>query len=90
MSTTMIGKTILDAENERREAALRQDYESLGERLARRGIDVDAIKRKVAAYGVAVPSWGSAPAAPALPASPARASRAISSTSWRIAPSSSS
>ncbi len=58
MSTTMIGKTILDAENERREAALRQDYESLGERLARRGIDIDAIKRKVAAYGVAVPSWG--------------------------------
>ena len=30
----------------------------LGERLARRGIDIEAIKAKVAAFGVAVPSWG--------------------------------
>ena len=55
---TMIGKTVLDVENGRREAALRQDYASLGERLARRGVDIDTVKRKVAAYGVAVPSWG--------------------------------
>ena len=36
----------------------RADYDSLGERLARRGIDIEAVKAKVARYGVAVPSWG--------------------------------
>lgn len=34
------------------------DYEYLGEQLARRNIDIDAIKQKVAAFGVAIPSWG--------------------------------
>jgi L-rhamnose isomerase/sugar isomerase len=37
---------------------LGRDYESLGERLARRGIEIDRIKEKAAAFGVAVPSWG--------------------------------
>ncbi len=58
MTTTMISQATVEAENESRLAALRQDYESLGERLDRRGISIDAIKQKVAAYGVAVPSWG--------------------------------
>ncbi len=39
-------------------AALARDYESLGERLARSGVDIDRIKDKAAAFGVAVPSWG--------------------------------
>jgi L-rhamnose isomerase/sugar isomerase len=54
----MISTSAIDAENAKREQALRRDYEGLGERLSRRGIDIDAIKQKVAAYGVAVPSWG--------------------------------
>ncbi|MBK5566723.1 L-rhamnose catabolism isomerase [Ensifer sp. SSB1] len=58
MTTTMISQATVEAENESRLTALRRDYESLGERLDRRGISIDAIKRKVAAYGVAVPSWG--------------------------------
>jgi L-rhamnose isomerase/sugar isomerase len=37
---------------------LRRDYENLGERLERRGIDIDVLKRRAAAFGVAVPSWG--------------------------------
>ena len=37
---------------------LRRDYESLGERLDRRGISIDAIRDKVAAFHVAIPSWG--------------------------------
>lgn len=49
---------MIETENAKRQEALKSDYESLGERLARRGIDIDAVKRKVAAYGVAVPSWG--------------------------------
>ena len=42
----------------RGEAELRRDYESLGERLARRGVEIEALKRRAAAFGVAVPSWG--------------------------------
>jgi L-rhamnose isomerase / sugar isomerase len=39
--------------------ALQDDYDSLGRKLSRTGIDIDAIKSKVAAFSVAVPSWGS-------------------------------
>ncbi len=56
--TTMISTSVIEAENERRKEALKRDYESLGERLSRRGIDIETVKGKVAAYGVAVPSWG--------------------------------
>ncbi|MDK1488475.1 L-rhamnose catabolism isomerase [Sinorhizobium sp. 7-81] len=56
--TEMISKTVVEAENASRRDALDRDYESLGERLARRGIAIDSIKEKVSAYGVAVPSWG--------------------------------
>jgi len=54
----MISTSVLNAENASREPELKRDYDSLGERLSGRGIDIDAIKNKVAAYGVAVPSWG--------------------------------
>ncbi|SON57265.1 Xylose isomerase [Hartmannibacter diazotrophicus] len=56
--TSMISASVIDADNEGRLAALRTDYDRLGETLARRGIAIDDIKRKVAAYGVAIPSWG--------------------------------
>jgi L-rhamnose isomerase/sugar isomerase len=49
---------LVRAENKAEAAALERDYASLGERLERRGIDIEAVKRKVAAFGVAVPSWG--------------------------------
>jgi L-rhamnose isomerase/sugar isomerase len=39
--------------------ALRDDYDSLGRKLSRTGIDIGGIKAKVAAFSVAVPSWGS-------------------------------
>lgn len=54
----MIAQTALAQSNEAAEADLRADYDALGEHLARRGIDIAAVKEKVAAYGVAVPSWG--------------------------------
>lgn len=44
--------------NELRLEGLRDDYDSLGRQLGRRGIDIDAVKAKVAAFAVAVPSWG--------------------------------
>jgi L-rhamnose isomerase/sugar isomerase len=55
---TMIAKDVIDATNEKALAALKSDYAHLGEVLARRGVDIDWVKNKVAAYGVAVPSWG--------------------------------
>jgi L-rhamnose isomerase / sugar isomerase len=54
----MIDAHLIDAENTARMAALHADYDALGENLDRRGIDIAAIKAKVARYGVAVPSWG--------------------------------
>ena len=54
----MIDATLIEAENAARVSALQTDYTSLGDRLARRGIDIDAVKARVARYGVAVPSWG--------------------------------
>ncbi len=54
----MIDAGLIETENARRMAALAADYASLGERLDRRGISIDAVKAKVARYGVAVPSWG--------------------------------
>jgi L-rhamnose isomerase/sugar isomerase len=44
--------------NARRAEALQDDYESLGRQLRRRGIDIGAIEHKVAAFSVALPSWG--------------------------------
>lgn len=55
---TMIDEGLVAAENAARMAALRTDYDSLGERLARPGIDIDTVKAKVAGYHVAIPSWG--------------------------------
>jgi L-rhamnose isomerase/sugar isomerase len=54
----MIGTDLIAASNAAREKALRADYDALGEHLSRRGIDIESVKRRVAAYGVAVPSWG--------------------------------
>ncbi len=38
--------------------ALRDDYDSLGRQLSRRGIDIETLKGKVAGFSLAVPSWG--------------------------------
>jgi L-rhamnose isomerase / sugar isomerase len=38
--------------------ALEEDYGALGRQLQRRGIDIGKIERQVAAFSVALPSWG--------------------------------
>lgn len=58
MSENRIAAEIVAAENQRREAAQRSDYQALGEKLARSSIDIEAITAKVAEFFVAVPSWG--------------------------------
>jgi len=58
VTETIISTDIVERENEKRRAELDRDYASLGERLDRRGIAIDTIRDKVAAFKVAVPSWG--------------------------------
>ncbi|MCD2183469.1 L-rhamnose catabolism isomerase [Rhizobium sp. GN54] len=55
---SIISKDLIAAENAKQASALASDYAHLGEQLARRGVDIDTVKRKVADYAVAVPSWG--------------------------------
>ncbi|SER39249.1 L-rhamnose isomerase / sugar isomerase [Faunimonas pinastri] len=58
MDSFVTGADGIARSNEKAEAALRESYEALGASLARRGIDIDAMKRKAAEFAVAVPSWG--------------------------------
>ena len=44
--------------NARGLAALEEDYAGLAGQLARRGIDIDAVKARIARFSVAVPTWG--------------------------------
>ncbi len=54
----MIDVGVIARDNQNRESGLRSDYDALGAHLDRRGIVIGEIKAKVAAYGVAIPSWG--------------------------------
>lgn len=58
MAHPLIDPALIEAENARQYSALRDDYEALGAHLARRGVDIGAIKAEVTAFGVAIPSWG--------------------------------
>lgn len=58
MTDLPISEAIVAENNKAAEAALANDYSALGEQLDRRGIDIDAVTRKVASFGVAIPSWG--------------------------------
>ena len=58
MSALPIDPDLIAAHNAPRARALAEDYDALGARLARGGIDIDAVTAKVAAFTVAVPSWG--------------------------------
>ncbi len=58
MTEMRIAAEIVAAENDKREAAHRSDYQALGEKLARSSIDIDKVTSKVADFFVAVPSWG--------------------------------
>jgi len=59
MATSLpLSTEAIEAHNAQRMAALEDDYASLGRQLDRRGINIDAVKAKVASFSVAVPSWG--------------------------------
>lgn len=58
MSSRPISQDQIDSLNQAATEALADDYGSLGRQLGRRGIDIDAVKHRVANFSVAVPSWG--------------------------------
>lgn len=53
-----IDQALIESDNESARADLARDYEALGERLARRGIEIDPITRKLRDFSVAIPTWG--------------------------------
>ena len=55
---TMIDQALIDSANSQLQQDLQDDYDALGGQLARRGIDIETITEKVAAFNVAIPSWG--------------------------------
>ena len=58
MSEQRIAADFIAEHNSGFEKSLKSDYQALGEQLLRRGIEIDTITDKVAAYYVDVPSWG--------------------------------
>ena len=58
MAEFRIAQDLVAEENDKRAADLKADYDALGATLARRGVDIDAITKKVSEFFVAVPSWG--------------------------------
>lgn len=53
-----ISASVIDAHNATLQAQLQGDYEHLGEQLSRRSVDIEVVRAQVAAFGVAIPSWG--------------------------------
>jgi L-rhamnose isomerase/sugar isomerase len=53
-----IPEALIGEENAKLAAAQAEDYAALGRRLGRGGVDIEAIAAKVAAFAVAVPTWG--------------------------------
>ncbi len=58
MTNLPLSEELISEANAREIEALEDDYAALGRKLARTGINIDAIKDRVAGFSVAVPSWG--------------------------------
>ena len=58
MGGRRIDDALIERSNDGVRGALEADYQALGERLTRRGVDIDAVTARVQAFGVAVPTWG--------------------------------
>ena len=58
MTNLPISADLIAENNTRLLPALEEDYHALGRKLARGGVDVDAVKTRVAGFSVAGPSWG--------------------------------
>ncbi|MBT9386198.1 L-rhamnose catabolism isomerase [Pseudooceanicola sp. CBS1P-1] len=54
----MFDESSIHAANETVQGDLARDYDALGEKLAREGIDIETIRKRATDFAVAVPSWG--------------------------------
>ncbi|MCF6263303.1 MAG: L-rhamnose catabolism isomerase [Xanthomonadales bacterium] len=57
-TSKLINSQLIADINAEASSQLKSDYQSLGERLDRRQINIDEIVEKTAAFSVAIPSWG--------------------------------
>ncbi len=58
MPRVLIDPRLFDDQKAHCEKELRRDYEALGERLSRRGVDIEKLTARVGRFRVAIPSWG--------------------------------
>jgi L-rhamnose isomerase / sugar isomerase len=58
MTELPLSQDQIESSNAIATAVLDDDYDSLGRQLTRRGRDIDAVKARVAAFSVAIPTWG--------------------------------
>jgi L-rhamnose isomerase/sugar isomerase len=56
--TQQINTQLVAEHNAQAAVQVNRDYETLGEQLARRGMDIAALQAEVATFAVALPSWG--------------------------------
>lgn len=56
--TQRIDKALIAEQNAALESNLKEDYDALGNKLAREGINIEDITAKAEAFQIAVPSWG--------------------------------
>ncbi|MFY8328181.1 L-rhamnose catabolism isomerase [Pseudoalteromonas sp. ZZD1] len=56
--TQRIEKALIDDENAKLLSDLNEDYQALGNKLARNDINIEEITEKAQAFQIAVPSWG--------------------------------
>jgi L-rhamnose isomerase/sugar isomerase len=57
-AVTFVDQRAIEESNTKGRAHLESDYQRLGEVLDRTGVQIDTITRAVAAFEVAIPSWG--------------------------------
>src|ERR1700734_4135274 len=53
-----IPDSLVSEENAKGAAAHEDEYAALSRKLARRGVDIESVVKQVAAFAVAVPTWG--------------------------------
>nr|WP_315185432.1 L-rhamnose catabolism isomerase [uncultured Albidiferax sp.] len=58
MTTTKIAPELIADHAHSASTRVDLDYQTLGEQLSRRGVNIDTLKADVAKFAVAVPSWG--------------------------------
>ena len=58
MTQHRIDKALIAEQNAKTQAFVNEDYEALGNKLARMNVNIDDITNKAQAFQIAVPSWG--------------------------------